>query len=248
MERTIRSVLEQKGVDLEYIVVDAGSTDGSRDIIRRHRAGISKIIFEPDSGPANGLNKGFAEATGDVLGYLNADDLLLPGSLREAMDLLEASGADVIYGDGYFIDSGGRCTGRCLSTPFDARQLLRGGMVAMQQSTFSGPASFAVPVDSAEANHTCWDGELFLHFATRGLRIVHAERYWSAFRRHKDGISGSGRLEKQYRRDLERIYASRMKSLEWRLTLAKWESRIRNPRRSLRLAIDGLVGPPDLVV
>lgn len=233
-------------------MVDAGSTDGSRDIIRQYKAGIAKIIFESDSGPASGLNKAFAVATGDVLGYLNADDVILAGSLREAMDLLAASGSDAVYGDGYFIDRNGRCTGRCLSTPFDAGQSLRGGMVVMQPSTFFRAHAFAAAGGFNEANHTCWDGELFLEFVKLGLQIVHAARYWSAFRRHSEGISGSGRLERQYLRDLERIYPPGATefgtSLQWRLTLAKWESRIRNPRRSLRLAMDGLVGPPDLVV
>src|SRR5450432_3341584 len=78
LEEAIRSVLDQDHPLVEYIVVDPGSTDGSRDIIERYRGRIAKVLYEPDQGPADGLNHGFAHATGDVFACLNADDLLLP--------------------------------------------------------------------------------------------------------------------------------------------------------------------------
>src|SRR5260370_8827288 len=71
LERAIRSVVEQDYPDVEYIVVDPGSTDGSRDIIERYRSRISKIILEPDTAPANGLNKGFAATRGQIFFYTN---------------------------------------------------------------------------------------------------------------------------------------------------------------------------------
>lgn len=74
LERAIRSIVEQNQEDLEYIVIDPGSTDESRDIIERYRSNIAKIVYEPDSGPAEGLNKGFFHATGEVPGLINADD------------------------------------------------------------------------------------------------------------------------------------------------------------------------------
>jgi glycosyltransferase involved in cell wall biosynthesis len=245
-------VLEQREVDLEYIVVDAGSTDGSREIIERYRSWIAETILEPDDGPANGLNKGFARATGEVFGYLNADDVLLPGSLSEAAAFLERTNADVVYGDGYFIDAGGRCIGRCLSTPFSLRRLLLFATVVMQQSTFFRARSFRELGGFNEQNHTCWDGELLFEFARRGLEIVHVARYWSAFRLHGGGLSGSGRLEKEYQDDLKRIYGPSLARYGRRLPvcqkLAKLESRVRSPRRSLRLALDRLVGPPELIL
>ena len=85
LERAIRSVVEQNYPLVEYIVVDPGSTDGSRDIIEKYRSRISKIIYEKDSGPANGLNKGFEAASGEIFGYINADDAYLPGALSKAV-------------------------------------------------------------------------------------------------------------------------------------------------------------------
>jgi glycosyltransferase involved in cell wall biosynthesis len=233
-------------------VVDAGSTDGSREIIEKYRPRIAKIIFEPDNGPAHGLNKGFARATGEVFGYLNADDVLLPGSLREAMEFLERTRADVVYGDGYFIDADGRCTRRCLSTSFNFRRLLLGCVVVMQQSTFFRAQSFREVGGFNEQNHTSWDGELFFDFAKRGLKIVHATKYWSAFRLHSEGITGSGRLEKQCQIDRTRIYGPSVAKygpwLQWYRKVATWEARLGSPRRSLRLVLDLVVGPPNMVV
>ena len=85
LERAIRSVLGQDYDDIEYIVVDPGSTDGSRAIVERWRDRIDRIILEPDRGPPDGLNKGFAAATGEIFAYLNADDALLPGAVRAAV-------------------------------------------------------------------------------------------------------------------------------------------------------------------
>ena len=75
IEETILSVLKQDYSDLEYIVVDGGSTDGSLEIIERYKDHISCIISEPDNGHANALNKGFKNATGDILAWINSDDL-----------------------------------------------------------------------------------------------------------------------------------------------------------------------------
>src|SRR5690554_3815006 len=83
----MRSVLEQRDVDVEYIVIDGGSTDGTAEVIARYAEqspGPGRVAYwvsEPDQGQSHALNKGFARATGEVVGWLNADDLLLPGAL-----------------------------------------------------------------------------------------------------------------------------------------------------------------------
>jgi glycosyltransferase involved in cell wall biosynthesis len=105
LERTILSVIAQKDVDMEYIIVDPGSTDGSRDIIERYRGTFSHVIFEPDAGPADGLNKGFAVASGDWFGYINSDDFYLPGGLA-AVDVATRRfpQAGAIVGNGHIVD------------------------------------------------------------------------------------------------------------------------------------------------
>lgn len=83
LEQTILSVLSQNYPHLEYIVIDGGSTDNSVEIIKRFEKQISYWISEPDKGQSNAINKGFRNATGDIVCWLNSDDLLMPGTLRK---------------------------------------------------------------------------------------------------------------------------------------------------------------------
>ncbi|NTW87910.1 MAG: glycosyltransferase [Desulfobulbaceae bacterium] len=88
LEETIRSVLSQASpeIDLEYIIVDGGSTDRSLQIIEQYRSSFSHVISEPDSGPANALNKGFKLASGQVIAWLNADDCYFPNTLQRVAE------------------------------------------------------------------------------------------------------------------------------------------------------------------
>jgi glycosyltransferase involved in cell wall biosynthesis len=79
---TIQSILDQKYPNLEYLVIDGGSTDGSVDIIRRHESSLAFWVSEPDRGQADAINKGLEKVTGDILMWLNSDDILFPGALN----------------------------------------------------------------------------------------------------------------------------------------------------------------------
>jgi hypothetical protein len=89
LESTIQSVLSQKGVDLEYIVVDGGSTDGSKEIIEKYSDRIAWWCSEPDGGQYQAINKGFEKATGDVLAWINSSDIYLPWTLNTITHIFE---------------------------------------------------------------------------------------------------------------------------------------------------------------
>jgi glycosyltransferase involved in cell wall biosynthesis len=108
LEKTIRSVTEQGYPDLEYLVLDAGSTDGSVDILRRYDDRITWWVSEPDEGQTDALNRGLERATGDVIGYVNSDDYYLPGAFEHAVDVLAASGARWVVGAARVEDHTGR--------------------------------------------------------------------------------------------------------------------------------------------
>jgi glycosyltransferase involved in cell wall biosynthesis len=98
LERTLRSVLDQGWPDLEYIVVDGGSTDGSVDIIERYADRLAWWVSEDDDGQTDALNKGLRRATGDVVAYINSDDFYRPGAFATAIGALEATGARWVSG------------------------------------------------------------------------------------------------------------------------------------------------------
>jgi len=108
LEETIRSVLSQGYPDLEYIVMDGGSTDGSVDIIRKHAAGIAYWVSEPDAGQSDALCKGFSRATGDVFGWLNSDDTLRKGTLEKVGEYFRRHPkVDLMYGNVDIVDASG---------------------------------------------------------------------------------------------------------------------------------------------
>lgn len=108
VERTLRSVLDQGYDNLEYIVVDGGSTDGSAEIIERYADQLAWWVSEPDDGQTDALNKGLRRSSGDIVAYINSDDYYLPGAFDAAVDSLERSEALWTVGHCRFVDADDR--------------------------------------------------------------------------------------------------------------------------------------------
>jgi glycosyltransferase involved in cell wall biosynthesis len=98
IERTIRSVLDQGYPNLEYVIVDGGSTDGTAEVIRRYEDRLAWWVSEPDEGQSHAINKGLEGTSGDIVAYINSDDYYLPGAFETAIDALERTGAGWVAG------------------------------------------------------------------------------------------------------------------------------------------------------
>ncbi|QYU67892.1 glycosyltransferase [Leptolyngbya sp. 15MV] len=127
IEATIRSVLEQGYPAVEHIVVDGASTDGTAAVLERYRERLARVISEPDRGQSDAINKGMRQARGEIVGWLNSDDMLAPGALAAAAEALDRSGADVVSGV-CLVPRGGELVRRhvtaCGDGPLPLRELL----------------------------------------------------------------------------------------------------------------------------
>ena len=201
----IESILSQTNCDLEYIVVDPGSSDLSRAIIESYGDRIVKV-FEKDAGPADGLNRGFARATGDIYGFINSDDYLLPGALKEVTKIFKAGGDNMfLTGGGFTEDETGART-RIRPNQLTAKGMLHRSDVMFQQSTFFPARLYKQVGGFNTSNHTCWDYELFLRFLLLGATHQVTPRDLAVFRLYQGSISGSGRLETKYFQDLDKLF------------------------------------------
>lgn len=236
---------------MNYVAVDPGSTDGSREILEHNRSRFSKLILEPDYGPADGLSKGFAacDADIDILGYLNSDDRFTPGALDfVAQYFANHSEIDLLLGAIRMIDSKGipALRGRApdhLNIP----RFVAGACFAWQQATFFRRQVFERAGGFNPQNQACWDGELVLDMALAGARIGYANTILGDFRIHSASLTGSGRQA-----ELEKLEIARLKqkatAAGYQLLSPDEERRERlkykyNPLRHLRCAA-GITLPP----
>lgn len=196
LERTLLSVLDQDYPDIEYIVVDPGSSDGSRDIIERYRQRLSTVIYEPDKGAADGLNKGFAASTGDVLGFLNSDDLLFPDAVSAAVNALaKHSDVDVVSGHAKIIDPNDFVLRLAYSDRMSVRNYVYGAVALIQPSTFFRRSAYLRVGGFNVDNRATWDGELFLEMARAGSRFCIDDKIWSGYRLHNASITSSKNMQ-----------------------------------------------------
>ncbi len=135
LEEAIQSVLGQResGIELEYIVVDGNSTDGSADILNRYKDQIDILLIEDDTGPANAINKGFARATGEMVSWLNADDIYYPDSLLRVSRIMTEQ------------PSASFCFGKCPIINENGKEI-RHGITRFKEMFFPHFVSFRVPV------------------------------------------------------------------------------------------------------
>lgn len=182
---TINSVLEQGYPRLEYIVQDGGSQDDTVKVLEGLSASLAHWESAPDGGQANAVNLGMRRATGDILAWLNSDDLLLPGSLAYVAGYFERHPeVDVVYGNRILIDSQGRDIGRWVM-PAHEDETLRWADYVPQETLFWRRRTWeAIGGCLDEDFHFALDWDMLLRFRASGARIARVPRFTGAFRIH----------------------------------------------------------------
>jgi glycosyltransferase involved in cell wall biosynthesis len=181
LPETLRCVREQDYRPIEHLVVDGGSTDGSRNILNA-APGI-RWLSEPDRGQVDALNKGFRLATGEILAWLNSDDTMNRDCVRLAVAALESTGADLVYGDLEIVDEAGKQLRPFRGIPFDYNILLYGINYIGQQTVFFRRSLLDKTGPLREEFDNAFDYELWLRMARHG-RLVYIPELRAQIRKH----------------------------------------------------------------
>ncbi len=183
LEQTIRSVLEQDYPNLEYIVIDGASTDGSADIIQKYSSRLAYWISEKDSGQADAINKGMRRAKGEIVAWLNSDDYYLPGAIQSAVAAFESNPhAVMVYGNMLAVDQTGQTINQLLYRQLTLEDLLCFQIIG-QPAVFMRRAAFEKAGGLDLNFHFMLDHQLWIKLAAQG-QIVHFNQTWAAARYH----------------------------------------------------------------
>jgi len=183
LRSTIESLLNQNYPRLHYFVQDGGSTDDSRKILSSYGSKLS-WQSEPDAGQSNAINKGFTHASGEIMAYLNSDDVLLPGTLAYVAEaFLTYSDVDVIYGHRIYIDENGFEIGRWLTPSHDSTAIKWSDIIPQETMFWRRRVWDAIgPFDESFRFALDWD--FILRAQAAGFKFKRVPRFIGCFRVH----------------------------------------------------------------
>jgi glycosyltransferase involved in cell wall biosynthesis len=187
LERTILSVLNQNYPNLEYIIIDGGSIDGSVEIIKKYEKYLAYWVSEKDNGQTEAINKGFQKTTGDFVSWQNSDDTYLPRAFKEVSKAIKNfPEADIIFGNLFLIDEKDNKVGELRFTPFSVMTHFYDGMsITNQGSLWKRELMSRIGLLDTQYQF-CMDYEFFLRAGIKGARFKNIHAFIGTFRQHKD--------------------------------------------------------------
>ncbi len=241
LEWTLRSVLLQDYPNLEYVVMDGGSTDETPAILERYAAQLTHLESAKDGGQADAVVRGFQHTTGEIMAYLNSDDVLAPGALEFVARFFDENpSVDAVYSHRVFMREDGVVDAYWILPPHSNALMKRWDYIP-QETCFWRRRIYDAVGGIDPSFQFALDYDLFVRFMERG-RMQRVNRFLGAFRRHASAktatlVEGKVHLEVERVRREHRIWMPRGHGLG-ELALARWVE-----RRSRRFAESGAVLP-----
>jgi glycosyltransferase involved in cell wall biosynthesis len=186
IDRTIRSVVHQSYQNLQYFVQDGGSTDITVDVLKRYEDNISGWVSEKDSGQSQAINLGFDHTNGEIMAWLNSDDLLMPGALHTVADYFNRHpNVDVVYGNRLLIDENDMEIGRWILPGHDSAVLSWADYVPQETLFWRRRIWEKVGGQIDESFRFAMDWDLLVRFRDAGAKFAHIPQFLGAFRIHE---------------------------------------------------------------
>jgi glycosyltransferase involved in cell wall biosynthesis len=238
LEQTMRSVLGQDHADIEYIVIDGASTDGSVEIIQRYAARLAYWISEKDHGQAEAINKGFARAKGEIVAWINSDDYYLPGAVAAALKAFDENpDAALVYADMLAVNEQGQTINEFRYPQVTLEDLLCFQIIG-QPAVFMRRSALEKAGGLDPTFHFLLDHLLWIRIAQQG-RLIHVNQTWAAARYHAEAKNRAKAAE--FGREAFRILdaAAQDETLAPALTKARRRARASAHRVDARYLLDG---------
>ncbi len=189
LEETMRSVLEQDYPNIDYIVMDGGSTDGSLEIIQKYADRLAYWQSRKDKGQTDAINQGFARAHGEIFAWLNSDDILYPGAVSAAaLQLQEHPEIGMVYADCHWINAEGKVIGKFPAAQTDLQKLRRGFVHIPQQTAFFRADLWRKVGPLDDSFYFAMDYDLWTRLASHAP-LLYVRELWAAFRLHEGAKS-----------------------------------------------------------
>lgn len=186
IKETIESVFNQTYPNVEYIIIDGASQDGTVDIIRNYEDRVAYWVSEPDQGQTDAINKGLSMAKGEIIAWLNSDDTLFPLAVEEAVAYLsEHSEVGLVYGNAHYIDKDSRVIGDFPAAQTSLAQLRRGYVHIPQQASFFRKTLWDQVGPLDPSFYFAMDYDLWVRLAAIS-QIKYLPSLWANFRLHED--------------------------------------------------------------